>query len=548
MIFILPASGNVRTLYIGGLIFVLVFADLIPARLLLSADNYPVYFGISFISKFSFIATYMIGLLVSKAFKSTDKKKKRFISHFFLTFIIQWLVFLFLGILGEYTIVPLFGLQFISLIPYLPYLTLLLLCIQLFIVYRRYHLPDFVKELKRFFIPKETTLPVSYDHFTGKRVAVIIPTYVPTMATIKLVQSILRWHPEVTIIVVDDSTPLNEKTAVILNKIKMLARENINVLYFRCVENKLKAGALNYGIDYLRLLPHRKPDVVFTFDDDVVINKFTIPEMVNTLFSDEKIGAVCSQVRILNKNKNLLTRMQALEYHSFNITKIADNGFMKGPLVMQGMLTAIRMEVLRQTNGFKIGHLIEDYEMTVRSKLRGWEVRIAQNAVAWTYVPETIPHLWKQRARWISGGVGVVFSFWKSIPAIYQDLYGHLSFILLFSLIVLSYRYSDSYSQTAYITPVLLAISLFNFGLMFIYNAFTLIEYKDKDKTDWILKLTLLPELIYSNLFSVILLGAYTYFVFNAATSALISIFIYTRKIGLLAFNKAGYSTTWGTR
>jgi len=65
--------------------------------------------------------------------------------------------------------------------------------------------------------------------------------------------------------------------------------------------------------------------------------------------------------------------MQGLEYHSFNVSKIADNGFVSGPLVMQGMLTAFRMSLLEQTDGlifqsknyesvFFIHNLIHDFD------------------------------------------------------------------------------------------------------------------------------------------------------------------------------------------
>src|SRR3989338_3632033 len=173
--------------------------------------------------------------------------------------------------------------------------------------------------------------------------------------------------------------------------------------------NKLKAGALNYALEHIWRECHSyAPDVVLTLDDDIVVLPMTVENLVTELMTGDDLGAVCSQCHVLNKNANLLTRLQGLEYMGFNATRLADDGFFMGPLVMHGMLTAFRASALIEVGGFAERHLIEDYEITSRLKESGWSVKSAPNSDAWTIVPENFSTLWRQRTRWSYGGITVV--------------------------------------------------------------------------------------------------------------------------------------------
>lgn len=401
----------------------------------------------------------------------------------------------------------------------------------------------------KFFVPTlgEDNIKLS---FSEKRVAVLIPTHIPTINTYNLIHSIKGWHKDVLVVIIDDCTPLDPVNQKIINRITKLADQHTQIVYLRTPTNTLKAGALNYGIQYLKNLD-QKPHVVFTFDDDVMINQYTIPVLTRTLYEETGIGAVCSQVRVKNKNKNFLTRLQALEYHGFNITKISDNNFLYGPLVMQGMLTAFRMTALEEVSGFTHGHLIEDYDITARLKQKGWKVKIAQEAHAWTSVPEDIEHLWKQRVRWTSGGLHVLQTFWRQPKIVYQDFVGHILFISLLLLIGISFMFLDNKAEDTSLAMGLLALSLFNFFIAFSFNLYTLTIYPQRDKQDIALKLSILPELIYSNVLSLILVGSYLFFLYKSIPTKLL------RKVGLMnktyhgglaGFNKFGFSSTWGTK
>lgn len=405
----------------------------------------------------------------------------------------------------------------------------------------------FLTEVGRFYIPQVDPMKAIP---TDKKVAVLIPTYNPTETTFALIKSIMQWHPEVTLVVIDDCTPVTQENLMVINRLKEIAVTTGLLSYLRTSQNKFKAGALNYGIDYVLNLSDQI-DVIFTFDDDVLINKETIPHMVRTLYSNPLVGAVCSQVGVLNKNQNMLTRLQALEYHNFNINKLADNGFLKGPLVMQGMLTAFRAVALKQVHGFSTGHLIEDYEITARLKSHGWIVKISKEAFAWTHVPETLEALWKQRVRWISGGLQVLRQYMNRPSVVYQDLVGHSMYLSLMALVSLSLLFMNTGHEFSDKTFLILSLSLGNFIFAYVFSLLTLFTYDEVDFKDVLLKLSVIPELIYSNILSFILLGSYLFVIYNSFFKPRHREVLIIDKPylwGLSLFQKAGFSGTWGTK
>lgn len=386
--------------------------------------------------------------------------------------------------------------------------------------------------------------------FQSKKIAAIIPAYKPREATYALIESLLKWYDEISVVLIDDCTPQISDSYYVINKIRKLSQQDSRLTYLRTPVNKLKAGALNFGLAYLWALPE-KPQVVVTFDDDVRITPTTLYEMVHELYSKPRLGAVCSQTRVINKDVNILTRLQALEYQSFTVTKVADNGFLKGPLVMQGMLTAFRMRAIQQVKGFTPGHLIEDYDITVRMKKKGWKVAIAKDAQAWTDVPEDFSSLWKQRIRWGYGGLQVLQEYGNHVTIVFQDLLGHFMFVMLFLLVGLSFLFTSDGSGFPYLPYMLVIVATGQFILSFIFNYIIIRSYDERDWKDWVLKMSIIPEFLYCNALSLMLLGSYLYFIYNNTVGKIakrFKFFVKPYRLGLRGFEKLGYSLAWGTR
>lgn len=399
--------------------------------------------------------------------------------------------------------------------------------------------------LKNFLIP---TQPQAAKKVYEPNVSAVVPTYKPGATALRLVENLLANNPKLLVVVVDDCTPPGFAPSIpVLARLQALGPR---VTILRTPQNRLKAGALNLGLRHLlgSKGPHT-PAVVLTLDDDVVIAPQTVRHMVEALLNDPALGAVCSRSSVLNKNKNLLTRLQGLEYVGFNAIRLADQGFMHGPLVMHGMLTAFRSRALRQAGPFMEGHLIEDYEMTTRIKTLGWQVRAVLHAPAWTEVPESLGTFWRQRTRWSLGGVQVLLAA-KDKRAVLQDVLGHIVFIATLALIA-TLIVVDGGGVHSNLLGVLVAISVLQFASWYALQLWLMRWYEEKDWLDWLLRLSLVPELLFSSMLTLVLLGSYAFIGFSGLARILVRQGgVWARTAALIAtlFAKLGYSGVWGTR
>ena len=403
-------------------------------------------------------------------------------------------------------------------------------------------------DLKSFILPKRyPKIPVAYERL---HITAIIPTYKPERLTVKLVASIVEWNPNVRIVVVDDCTPIEYREgAALFEKIASFS-EKVTVL--RTPVNKMKAAALNFALQ--QIFARRDaamPDVILSLDDDVVITPSTVERLVSELMAQSNLGAVCSQCRVLNKNANLLTRLQGLEYLGFNATRLADEGFYRGPLVMHGMLTAFRVSALKEAGGFAEGHLIEDYEITTRLKSNGWSVKLALGAPASTVVPETFYDLWRQRTRWSYGGITVVTKTAR-LSSVLQDVIGHSVFFATLVMIALMALFQGSDHVPLGIARTVIVLSFVQLALWYGFQLWVMRLYREKDARDWLIRISLLPEFVYTNILTMILVGSYLFLVFNVLTRSIKrgGSLVARRLVamGTALFALCGYSESWGTR
>lgn len=385
---------------------------------------------------------------------------------------------------------------------------------------------------------------------TRCRVAAIVPSFKPGYLTTRLVNDLLRWNENLTVYVVDDSTPeAYEAEHRVFERIRSLSER---VIVLRTAVNKMKAGAINQALTHLFASKDGVvPDAIVTLDDDVVITQHTIQNLIRSLFADAKLGAVCSQCRVINKNKNILTRIQGLEYLGYNALRIADEGFFYGPLVMHGMLAAFRTSALQDVGMFVENHLIEDYEITARIKSKGWHTRLAPDAYAWTEVPDTFSKLWLQRTRWIYGGITVITGarHWQSVV---QDLIGHFLFLSTLLLIAASFILTRGSESIPTIIPIIIiSFSLMQVAAWYGFQIWFMRFYAEKDWKDWVLRITLVPEFIYGNVLTVILIGSYAFHLFNIASSRMLTKNVMAHKAKTVIekrFAEFGYTKGWGTR
>lgn len=158
-----------------------------------------------------------------------------------------------------------------------------------------------------------------------------------------------------------------------------------------------KNHALNHALDYV------ETELMITLDADTLLHKSAVRYIVARYNSaPEDVCAVAGAVLVRNSRGKFLARMQEWDYF-LGIASIKRlQGLFQGTLVAQGAFSLYRTEVVRQVEGWPdaIG---EDIVLTWRFLGNGWKVYFEPLAVAFTDVPESMHHFFRQRSRWARG-------------------------------------------------------------------------------------------------------------------------------------------------
>lgn len=232
--------------------------------------------------------------------------------------------------------------------------------------------------------------------------SVIIPAYNEEKGIEETIFSVLKsdYKNLKEIIVVNDGSIDNTKKIVqeIIKKypkIKLINKKNTG-----------KADSINYALKKV------KTNLVAVIDADSYIKENALRNMV-AYFNNPKIGSVTGRILVRN-NKNLLERLQAIEYAMIIFTrKLLE--FVEGIWVTPGALSMYRTGALKEVGGFDPKNMTEDVEITWRLIKADYRIKVAVNAITYTSVPDTKRDWWRQRIRWDIGGVQTLLAYRKQI-------------------------------------------------------------------------------------------------------------------------------------
>ena len=151
--------------------------------------------------------------------------------------------------------------------------------------------------------------------------------------------------------------------------------------------------------------------------------------------------------------------------------------------------------------------LTEDYELTLCLKSVGWEVSSNLDMKAWTDVPLDYKELYVQRLRWLRGGVDSLRTHgWNKTTSV--EILNHLLFLLMFFLRILAITISVTYialNGFQGLSQWVLAV----LGLSYI-DSFYRMKYMENIRAiDYVVKFSIVPEMIYGWVQSFILIRAY---------------------------------------
>ena len=223
-------------------------------------------------------------------------------------------------------------------------------------------------------------------------VSVIVPCYNEGVVIENSIRSLLELvYPGLEIVVVDDgsSDDTYQRAA------RFAGRHGDTTVTVLRQRNRGKGEALNHGIGY------SKGELVCCVDADSRLDPAALLHAVQH-FRDPAVGAVAGNVKVGNR-RNLLTRLQALEYiEGLNMVR-RSQGYFSAVNIIPGPMGVFRRSVLEEVGGYDRDTFAEDCDITIKILVHRWKVEYEPFAIAVTEAPETFVAFFRQRYRWTRG-------------------------------------------------------------------------------------------------------------------------------------------------
>jgi cellulose synthase/poly-beta-1,6-N-acetylglucosamine synthase-like glycosyltransferase len=171
-------------------------------------------------------------------------------------------------------------------------------------------------------------------------------------------------------------------------------------------------------------------DILVTLDADTVFTPDTVANLVRQFAADPdgRLGAVAGVVRVGNRERNLLTRWQGLEYLTqIGIERSAYAQLGAVPII-PGACAAWRKAAVVEVGGYSHATLAEDCDLTLSLHQAHWRVSQDDEALAYTEAPDHVDALLAQRIRWTFGTLQAIF---KHRNMLLRRRYGWLGMAVL---------------------------------------------------------------------------------------------------------------------
>jgi cellulose synthase/poly-beta-1,6-N-acetylglucosamine synthase-like glycosyltransferase len=210
--------------------------------------------------------------------------------------------------------------------------------------------------------------------------------------------------------VLDDST--DETPAIARRCCEQLARQGHDITYLHRQHRRgYKAGALAEG------LARATGELVAMFDADFV----PTPDLIRrTLghFEDPKVGMVQARWGHLNRERSLLTGLQAMFLNGHFLIEQTARAHTGRWFNFNGTAGVWRRSCIDDAGGWQHDTLTEDTDISYRAQLRGWRFVYDPQLTCEAELPPTLDAFLTQQHRW---NKGLIQTGIKLLPAIFRS-------------------------------------------------------------------------------------------------------------------------------
>ncbi|ESW09124.1 hypothetical protein PHAVU_009G102200 [Phaseolus vulgaris] len=243
----------------------------------------------------------------------------------------------------------------------------------------------------------------------------------------------IDWPRDRLLIQVLDDSDDESLQWLIKAEVSKWSQKGINIIYrHRLIRTGYKAGNLNSAMscDYVK-----DYEFVAIFDADFQPNPDFLKRTVPHFKDNPELGLVQARWSFVNKDENLLTRLQNINLCFHFEVEQQVNGVFLNFFGFNGTAGVWRIKALEESGGWLERTTVEDMDIAVRAHLNGWKFIFLNDVKVPCEVPESYEAYRKQQHRWHSGPMQL---FRLCLPAIVKSkvsAWKKANLILLFFLL-----------------------------------------------------------------------------------------------------------------
>ncbi|KAK3010609.1 hypothetical protein RJ639_010785 [Escallonia herrerae] len=223
----------------------------------------------------------------------------------------------------------------------------------------------------------------------------------------------LDWPKDRFLVQVLDDSDDEISQLLIRNEVSSWKEKGVNIIYrHRFIRTGYKAGNLKSAMacDYVK-----DYEFVAILDADFQPNPDFLKETVPHFKGNPELGLVQARWSYVNKDENLLTRLQNINLCFHFEVEQQVNGYFLNFFGFNGTAGVWRIKALEDSGGWLERTTVEDMDIAVRAHLNGWKFIYLNDVRVLCELPESYEAYKKQQHRWHSGPMQL---FRLCLPAI----------------------------------------------------------------------------------------------------------------------------------